>query len=507
MLEGGAEADVVQNIRPPRTERSQNKKMKNKLVLTALTSYQWRVFFILVLGLAWRMVFLLHRQFWEGLVRGSGNSASTAWLVYLVSLYAAMTVGFLLFWNRNLKRVMVVCLSLSAVIPGVLLAFPALQAGYAAYALFGTVTGFYHVPFLYYGGFKYAQELRIPAIALFMFAFYLLIDLSLAALPAFGVIAVVVTLTLCAACAVFLGLGLEPLKLPEANEAGTGNVYPLRMVLVTGLGLCLSYFLNFLTENIMSGHAAVFPAGDLALAGGAAQLVTCLFFIVFGMRISIYHLVYITLITGILSYCCSVLGVGGYVPAFLLSRACGVLLILSFYSLATAIICRYPRKPALLPLLTLYGGVGVLLGNTTASAISGFLLAEPSLFYGFPILALLLGVILLPFLFRSLREEVNLDSAGSGGKTPPEPGASVDEGSETYLARFQAINLTFDDEYRLTEREMIIAGFLVERYDYETISNRLNITVNTLKTHVKSIYRKYNLRNRKDLIELLKSTP
>jgi len=67
------------------------------------------------------------------------------------------------------------------------------------------------------------------------------------------------------------------------------------------------------------------------------------------------------------------------------------------------------------------------------------------------------------------------------------------------------LNETFDKEYRLTAREREIASYLAERYDYETIAEKLFISVNTLKAHAKSIYRKYDIPNRKALIELIET--
>lgn len=55
-------------------------------------------------------------------------------------------------------------------------------------------------------------------------------------------------------------------------------------------------------------------------------------------------------------------------------------------------------------------------------------------------------------------------------------------------------------EVRLTDRELEVAAYLLERYDYESIAQMLYISPNTLKTHVKHIYRKLNVSGRKDLL-------
>lgn len=52
---------------------------------------------------------------------------------------------------------------------------------------------------------------------------------------------------------------------------------------------------------------------------------------------------------------------------------------------------------------------------------------------------------------------------------------------------------------RLTPREIEIAGYLIERFHYDEIANKLFISRNTLKSHAKSIYKKLNVSGRKEL--------
>lgn len=66
-----------------------------------------------------------------------------------------------------------------------------------------------------------------------------------------------------------------------------------------------------------------------------------------------------------------------------------------------------------------------------------------------------------------------------------------------------ALNVSFDGEYRLTAREREIASYLVERCDYRTIALKLFISVNTLKVHIKNIFRKYDVSGRKALTGLI----
>lgn len=64
----------------------------------------------------------------------------------------------------------------------------------------------------------------------------------------------------------------------------------------------------------------------------------------------------------------------------------------------------------------------------------------------------------------------------------------------------KAIN-TFRSKSPLTPREEQILSLLLEGRNNPYIRENLNISVNTLKTHLKNIYQKFNVENRQDLID------
>lgn len=55
----------------------------------------------------------------------------------------------------------------------------------------------------------------------------------------------------------------------------------------------------------------------------------------------------------------------------------------------------------------------------------------------------------------------------------------------------------------LTERESEIAALLVRGKTYKQVANELYVSENTVKTHVKNIYAKYNVQNRNQLLHLM----
>lgn len=57
-----------------------------------------------------------------------------------------------------------------------------------------------------------------------------------------------------------------------------------------------------------------------------------------------------------------------------------------------------------------------------------------------------------------------------------------------------------DDTPELTPRELQIVQLLAEGYQLKSVSNRLNITYNTLRNHMTSIAHKWNASGRGEIV-------
>jgi LuxR family maltose regulon positive regulatory protein len=53
---------------------------------------------------------------------------------------------------------------------------------------------------------------------------------------------------------------------------------------------------------------------------------------------------------------------------------------------------------------------------------------------------------------------------------------------------------------QLTQREVTVLRYLASRYTVSEIANELFVSVNTLKTHTKAVYRKLGVSSRRDAI-------
>jgi len=66
---------------------------------------------------------------------------------------------------------------------------------------------------------------------------------------------------------------------------------------------------------------------------------------------------------------------------------------------------------------------------------------------------------------------------------------------------------SFLEKGGLTKRESQIAIELPQEYDLEKIAQKLTISIHTLRTHLKKIYKKLKINSRKDLINILNQIP
>jgi ATP/maltotriose-dependent transcriptional regulator MalT len=64
--------------------------------------------------------------------------------------------------------------------------------------------------------------------------------------------------------------------------------------------------------------------------------------------------------------------------------------------------------------------------------------------------------------------------------------------------------LQFDGEH-LTQREIEVLRYLSTDYSVEKIGKSLHISKNTMKTHLKNIYRKLKVDNRKQATDIAKT--
>jgi DNA-binding NarL/FixJ family response regulator len=87
-----------------------------------------------------------------------------------------------------------------------------------------------------------------------------------------------------------------------------------------------------------------------------------------------------------------------------------------------------------------------------------------------------------------------LKEAHSGG-APMSPGVA-----QKALALFREIKPPDSAEYHLTPHEIRLLRLLVEGHNYKTAAAELNVSVNTIRFHMRSIYEKLQVHSKSEAV-------
>ncbi len=133
------------------------------------------------------------------------------------------------------------------------------------------------------------------------------------------------------------------------------------------------------------------------------------------------------------------------------------------------------------------------MGANSLAVFAGFLLSElafetnlisSSFLTKLNLIFIVLGIILLPFLYDKIIKEFETD------KNKILKDINNKQNHENIFKK-----------YALTKREKEVAKLLINEKTYKKISEEIGISQNTVKTHVKNIYYKFEVKNKKDLIK------
>lgn len=172
----------------------------------------------------------------------------------------------------------------------------------------------------------------------------------------------------------------------------------------------------------------------------------------------------------------------------LMLGACGVY-DLFWWSILGEMLDFYNNPATIMGIGLSYNVLGVLIGGVLGNTIisSGITSLDPSVL---ALIIVFIILIILPPLHKRLSlllsNHVYLSALSE---------MSATEQSETIDS--------FTKMAQLTEREKEIAALLLTGRTYKMIANQLSLSENTVKTHIKNIYSKYNIQSKTELITLL----
>jgi DNA-binding CsgD family transcriptional regulator len=129
----------------------------------------------------------------------------------------------------------------------------------------------------------------------------------------------------------------------------------------------------------------------------------------------------------------------------------------------------------------------VILGIIGSKILAAFIEEPKTIVPLIAIVSLVIAIILIPFLYRITINDLR-------------KGATVLENEQDKLIKIQQIK----NYKQLTNREKEVVQYMLLELTNHNIAKKLFISENTLKTHAKNIYTKLEVKNKRELKELLR---
>lgn len=175
-------------------------------------------------------------------------------------------------------------------------------------------------------------------------------------------------------------------------------------------------------------------------------------------------------------------------------RATQELLMLFIWVFATEVIAEYK-----LPALVSFGCTGLLFIQGEHIAVS----AIRSLSNHFHVQVNATAAIVFAFVVAVVLVATTLILLSRYSSAKQGEANSVSDGSDASLPDCRISFLR--ESFMLSERECEIAGYLLRGYSLQKIADALSLSLDTVRYHVKNLYKKTDVHNKQDLIQLAES--
>ena len=447
-------------------------------------------------GYGWVMAFFTDTTLWRTLSAAADSAADTAYSIYFVLsclfLFLASFLPLRFFGVGALvsSAGAVVSISAMALLPGE----PALYLSAAGLGCSAGLT--FALGFMYLIHRLHMPVKTVP-IVLSLFSYYGISALALFIGKTFGHgAALFAALTLPVLAALAAWKAPPPLRVPAG---GTGRP-PLRLLAWEALLVVLIYT----AYNIVSAHTVQTGSGFLAadaVLDWAARTAVVAFILLFGRSLNLVKLLYGSFVLIMMALVFRLMGPAARVPYGLLINLSFALTDLGIAVIVIDLSAAHRNSRWVFSAAMFVTVSSTLGGYAVGNALFSRLIENPVLFMGTVLILFCAALLFSPPLLRAFDRE--LSAVPVDGTDPQE--AVVRNPSYARLNPERVLDMLdqrYDEDYRLSRRERDVALLLLDRYDYDAIAKRLGISVNTVKTHAKTIYQKYDIRGRKDLIEL-----
>jgi len=478
--------------------------------MSAIRPFRSPAFIACSLIFGWVMGYFFHASPWESL---AGADAQSARLYFFGGQLVGMLAALSLMRRYNVKGMVCGCAAAAAAAALALRFIPAAQAGGWGFALFGLLAGGCYGGMFYFWIFAFNGAPRVASIAAVHLAGGAVSLTVIWAGRLFGATGAAIIDIILPLIAIWAALVMDIERMDDPGQADL-LAFPRRLIGVVTLAILVLYLSSFLPEGLLgSSEKGAWPVlGEETrfLASSAAYAL----FVIAGGGVHVLTLLYAAILLELVGFGLIMLNATVLAGplALVLADAAGNLFL---FVLTFDIFHKHRRRPMIGAIFAGAVAAGTILGMLIGSGLDDLGLSGTAAFAGLLVLFYAGILALLPPLLRVLERELFLREPTRTTRAPgigPDGRDTDEEGPvaildmayirEPMIRKIRRLNEGFDPPYRLTAREIEIAALLAGRLDYKTIARRLSISINTLKVHAKSVYRKFDVLGRKGLIEL-----
>jgi|GEM_PF-1137483 len=447
-------------------------------------------FLILVLFMSWISLFHFYGPLLTKLVSRSSFSRDAAQTAIIAAYFSFVSLFTFLIKPGNVKKLMDVGLIASICVSALMWFRPETQA-LLSYVFVGAAAGVATVSYSYIYVYSFTPDSRVRYTALYFSVYY-----SVAVI--FGYAASILGDNAAFALITLLPIGIicvnrifriEMLVSPEDIPK---RPFPRKLILLMGAIIFITYLNTGIEANLYNMGESLNSTAQYNITQVAVLLI--MFFL--SSRIHSFSLIYCGFIFKGISYVLYMLtGSTNILIPHLVIASISVIDLFNFCMIGN-IALKYGYSFTVFRISLVLGAVGAIMGELAGNTLMSVFELDSVFVSGIALIVLLISLLIMPLLQRHIGIYENPQ------KKPDEKSGEDNQKDYTdIIEKLKQVNSALPKGNYLTPKEMEVAVFLIERFDYVTITQKLYITENTLKSHIKRIYQKFDVSGRKELAE------
>lgn len=484
-----------------------------------MEGYNKTAIWIIALIMSWLEAVPYYGGVYRTLIERSQLSYDTAQTVFIVFYFSFVVVFSLIIREQRVKKMtytgVAACFTL--VMAGWL--WPVSQMMYILHAFLGIAAALISIVFCYVFIYSFSPSTRVRATAGFE-----VVTCICGLLVNFILLKINSNLAFTFTCLVLLSILLLNSRFDPSSMTSPTTIekrpVPVKLIAAAGTVIFILYVNSGFEYNVLN---EMYKRINVETPGFGIeimilQIVTYTVIYFMGSRVSKFGLVYVTL---------AAMGLANLFGAILPGQ---VFVAVTFIYIATCagnifvfvimgdISLKYGRNFRTAGISLFACGMGAISGEFFGKWTIRMTIERTALAFTISMFTVFISFLIIPWLIKSINDELQSiieDSCQDSKQTSmeevkndeqipyqqhPQPG--VLSSSEQKL---QYACATLLEGNYLTPREFEIAELLLERLDNETIANRLFISQNTLKVHIRRIYQKFQVSRKKQFIDMVDS--